>query len=115
MFFLSADADYLFSVLKEAYRVLRDGGKIIIMQPNYAVVKERFYDFADHRLPLTELGMAEALESNGFRIDQLRKRFLPYTTKSRYPAWPILVKMYLKIPIAHYFMGGQMFIIGVKD
>lgn len=108
------DREYLYKCLQGSHRVLAEGGKIIIMQPNYAVVKERFYDFSDHSLPLTEKGMAEAVEAAGFQIEYLRARFLPYTTKSRYPKWPILVRLYLRVPLAHWFMGGQMFIIARK-
>ena len=106
--------DYLFVCLAQIYRVLRPGGKLIVMQPNFRAVKERFYDFSDHYLPLTEKGMVEALMSNGFRIEYVKARFLPYTTKSRYPKWPWLVRLYLLFPIAHRFMGGQMFIVGSK-
>lgn len=108
------DRDYLFKCLKGAHRVLAPGGTIIIMQPNYAAVKERFYDFSDHSLPLTEKGMAEIVGAAGFDIEYLKARFLPYTTKSRYPAWPILVKLYLRIPLAHRILGGQMFIVARK-
>ena len=106
--------EYFFECLAQAYRVLRPGGKLIVMQPNFRAVKERFYDFPDHCLPLTEKGMAEALAASGFTIEYVKGRFLPYTTKSRYPKWPFLVRLYLLFPIAHRFMGGQMFIIGSK-
>lgn len=109
------DHQYLYACLAECHRVLKPGGKIVVMQPNIRVVKERFYDYSDHSLPLTEKGMAESLESNGFHIEELRARFLPYTTKSRYPRWPTLVRLYLKCAPAHWLLGGQMFIVGRKD
>jgi SAM-dependent methyltransferase len=108
------DRDYLFRCLAEALRVLSPGGKIIVMQPNIAAVRERFYDFCDHLLPLTEKGMAEALRTSGFQIETMVARFLPYTTKSRYPKWKFLVRLYLRVPLAHRFMGGQMLIIARK-
>jgi SAM-dependent methyltransferase len=107
--------EYLYECLAESHRALKPGGKIIVMQPNIRVVKERFYDYSDHSLPLTEKGMAEALAANGFHLEEVRTRFLPYTTKSRYPKWPWLVRLYLKCPPAHYFMGGQMFLVGQKS
>ncbi len=110
-----ADRHELFECLAGCRRVLKPGGKMIVMQPNYRAVKERFYDFADHSLPLTEKGMAEALRSNGFTIDYCKARFIPYTTKSRYPNWPILVRLYLRIPLAHWLLGGQMFIVASKS
>ena len=109
-----ADRHELFECLEGCWRVLKPGGKMIIMQPNYAAVKEKFYDFADHSLPLTEKGMAEALESNGFTIVYSKARFIPYTTKSRYPRSPFLVRVYLRIPLAHWIFGGQMFFVATK-
>lgn len=108
------DRDCMFRCLTEAWRVLSPGGKIVVMQPNIAAVRERFYDFCDHLLPLTEKGMAEALRTSGFQIETMVARFLPYTTKSRYPKWKFLIRLYLKVPIAHRFMGGQMLIIARK-
>ena len=108
------DREYLYACLAECYRVLRPGGKIIVMQPNIRVVKEKFYDYSDHSLPLTEKGMAESLAANGFELEEIRARFLPYTTKSRYPKWPLLVRLYLKCRPAHWFLGGQMFIVAAK-
>jgi len=109
-----ADRHELFACLEGCRRVLKPGGKMIVMQPNYAAVKEKFYDFADHSLPLTEKGMAEALESNGFTIAYSKARFIPYTTKSRYPRSPFLVRLYLRIPLAHWLLGGQMFFVATK-
>ena len=108
------DHKYLFSCLKEIFRVLRPGGILIVMQPNFAVVKQSFYDFSDHTLPLTDKGMAEAIRANGFEIRYIKARFLPYTTRSRYPAWPFLVRLYLRVPFVHWFMGGQMFFVAEK-
>ena len=108
------DRQYLYACLAECHRVLKPGGKIIVMQPNIRVVKERFYDYSDHSLPLTEKGMAESLASNQFALEEVRTRFLPYTTKSRYPKWPSLVRLYLNCPPAHWLLGGQMFIVGRK-
>ncbi len=109
------DRECLFRCLRQARRVLSPGGKIVVMQPNIAAVKERFYDFCDHLLPITEKGMAEALRANGFHIERVTARFLPYTTKSRYPKVKILVRLYLMAPIVHRFMGGQMLVVAGKS
>jgi len=104
----------LFRCLRLASRALKEGGQIVVMQPNYAAVRARFYDFSDHSLPLTEKGMAEALAASGFEIERVIARFLPYTTKRRYPRWPFLVRLYLLFPPAHWVLGGQMFVVGRK-
>jgi SAM-dependent methyltransferase len=103
--------DVLLEVLSAVRRVLKPNGRIVIMQPNVAVVGGRFWDFVDHTLPLTERGMAEALELSGFDVVECRPRFLPYTTKSRLPQWPWLVRLYLAVPLAQWLVGAQMLVV----
>jgi SAM-dependent methyltransferase len=104
--------DMLLAVLTAVHQVLRPGGRLMIMQPNIRAVGAAFWDFVDHTLPLTEKGMAEALELCGYEVIENRARFLPYTTKSRLPQWPALVRFYLAFPPAQWMFGGQMLVIG---
>jgi SAM-dependent methyltransferase len=103
--------DALFEVLAAVLRLLKPGGRLVIMQPNVAVVGGRFWDFCDHTCPLTERGMCEALEVCGFEIAECKRRFLPYTTKSRLPKSPWLVKLYLSLPPAQWLFGAQMLVV----
>jgi SAM-dependent methyltransferase len=103
--------DALLEVLAAVRHVLRPGGRLMIMQPNVRLVGGHFWDFFDHSLPLTEKGMAEALAVAGFHVCESRARFLPYTTKSRLPQSPWLVRLYLAAPLAQQLMGKQMLIV----
>ncbi|MDD5109055.1 MAG: class I SAM-dependent methyltransferase [Candidatus Omnitrophica bacterium] len=105
----------LFLTLKEAHRVLREGGRLIIICPNIRYVGHRYWDFIDHGLPLTHLGMREALLVNKYTLIKLIPRFLPYTTKSCLPKNLFLLKMYLKMPFLWRIFGSQMFIIAQKE
>jgi hypothetical protein len=58
--------------------------------------------------------MAEALEMSGFTPTEVRPQFLPYTTKSALPQWPILVRLYLRCPPLHRLLGKQMFIVAER-
>jgi hypothetical protein len=58
--------------------------------------------------------MIEALEVTGFEVREVRPQFLPYTTKSALPTWPVLVRIYLRVPLLHRIFGGQMFLVGVR-
>lgn len=106
--------DEVLKVLQESLRVLRPGGRLLLLQPNLRYVRERYWDFFDHITPLTHLSMEEALVMVGFDVEELRPRFLPYTTRSRLPQWPSLVRLYLALPILHRIFGGQMFILASK-
>ncbi len=109
------DAEELFATLKEMRRVLRSDGKFIIVCPNIRYVGHKYWDFIDHRLPLTHLGLREALQMHKYSVTKLVPRFLPYTTKASLPKSPFLLKIYLKIPILWNFFGSQMFVIAKKS
>lgn len=104
----------LLTTLAEVRRVLRPGGRFLILQPNIRYVGGAYWDFFDHHLPLTERSLVEALELVGLKPVEVRPRFLPFTTKSALPQHPFLVWLYLKVPIAHRFLGQQSWIVAVK-
>jgi SAM-dependent methyltransferase len=108
--------DVLLSVLEAVFRTLRPGGRLLILQPNVRRVGTAFWDFVDHRLPLTEKGMAEALGLVGFRVEECRPGFLPYTTKAKswLPRWSWLLRLYLALPPAHWVWGKQMFLVAIR-
>ncbi len=70
--------------------------------------------FFDHITPLDDRALTEALETSGFKIIENIVRFLPYTTKSRLPNSLLLVKLYLKVPLAWRFLGQQSFLVAQK-
>lgn len=104
----------LFATLKEVHRVLREGGKLIVICPNIRYVGHKYWDFIDHGLPLTHLGMREALLAHHYTLVKLIPKFLPYTTKSCLPKSLFLLKVYLKLPVLWRLFGSQMFIIAQK-
>jgi SAM-dependent methyltransferase len=103
--------DALMDALTAVRRVLRPGGRLIVMQPNVRLVGGAFWDFFDHTLPLTEKGMAEAMSVAGLEVVERRARFLPYTTKGRLPRWAWLVRLYLALGPAQWLFGKQMLVV----
>jgi SAM-dependent methyltransferase len=106
--------DALLEILAGVRTALKPGGRLVVMQPNVRLVGGAFWDFFDHTLPLTEKGMVEALTVAGLRVVECRARFLPYTTKSRLPQWPILVRLYLALPPAQWLLGKQMLVVAER-
>ncbi|NUZ05175.1 class I SAM-dependent methyltransferase [Schlegelella sp. ID0723] len=101
-------------VLKESLRVLRPGGAYVAMQPNLRYAPGEYWDYYDHVLPLTHLSCREAFEKAGFEIQELIDRFVPFSTSSRLPQHPALVRLYLAFPPAWRILGRQFVIVGRK-
>ena len=106
--------DDLLATLSEIRRVLRPSGRLLVLQPNIRLLHGEYWDFLDHSLPLTDRSLVEALEIAGFTIAEVRPRFLPYTTKSRLPQHPWLVRLYLDLPPAQQLFGKQAWVVAVK-
>jgi SAM-dependent methyltransferase len=104
----------LLATLGELHRVLADDGRLLVLQPNLRLTGAAYWDFLDHTLPLTERSLAEALGLAGFRVESMKVRFLPYTTESRLPISPPLIRLYLRLPPAQWLLGKQTFVVARK-
>lgn len=83
---------------------------MLILQPNIKYTKGAYWDFIDHKVPLTDQALVEAGEMCGLRTIVNIPRFLPYTTKSKLPKHPLLIWLYLKVmPVSGFFYGTAVF------
>ena len=102
------------AVLTRAHQLLTTAGKLLILQPNIDLVRERYWDFFDHTVALNTKSLTEGLAITGFAVEEFTERFLPYTTKSFLPTSPILVRFYLMLPERLRPFAGQSFIVARK-
>lgn len=111
---LASPAEVL-RLLAAARRVLKPGGEILVLQPNFRLCPGRYFDFVDHVLPITDRGLVEGLEATGFTVRERRVRFLPFTSRSRLPRWPWAVSLYLRLRPLQWLLGGQTFVRARRD
>ena len=104
----------LSNTLEQAWRCLREGGRIIALGPNVRFIGGAYWDFWDHHLPLTDGAVSEAFAVQGFHVEECIDRFLPYTMVNRRRSPLLLVKLYLSMPAAWKLFGKQFLVIGRK-
>lgn len=113
-FFEHLSKQDIVKTIKEAHRVLKLGGEILILQPNIRFCYKDYWNFFDHVTALDDRSLVEALEINGFKVIKCLPKFLPYSTKSKLPKNIFLIKLYLKLPFLQYIFGKQTFIVARK-
>lgn len=108
------DKSSLTRTLQQAFRCLRKGGRLIAMGPNIKYLPGAYWDFFDHHTILTEASLGEALEVEGFGLEHVVPRFLPYTLVNA-PEYPLfLLRVYLRLPWLWWIKGRQFLVIARK-
>jgi SAM-dependent methyltransferase len=79
--------------------VLRPGGRLIILQPNFRYAYREYFDDYTHKRIFTHVSLADYLAANGFRLVRVCPRFIPYSFKSRLPKSALLMRLYLRLPV----------------
>ncbi len=92
--------------------LLRPGGSVALMGPNFRYCAREYFDCADHVLALTHVTVAEHLYGAGFEVTDTVSRFLPYSFRSSLPASPLLARRYLHSPPLWRLLGKQFLVVG---
>ena len=108
-FFEHFTSDEGASILTELRRVLRPGGRLIVVQPNFRLEQRRYFDDYTHKTIYTDEGFCGLLGACGFRIVHREARFTPFTMKSRWPKAEWMVDLYLRLPFRP--LAGQFLVV----
>ncbi len=102
-------------MMREVKRILKDGGQLILMQPNYRYSYKTYFDDPTHKKVFSHTALEAFLVSHDLEIVKKFPKFLPFSLKSRpgiIPLSPWLVRMYLQSPIKPF--AGQMLFVARK-
>lgn len=106
------DYDAVDTLLDSVHRVLRPGGRLILIQPNFRLAPRRYFDDYTHRTIWTDTSLGDLLVARGFRLARVEARFLPLTMKSRLSFGHRLVPLYLRLPYRP--LAGQMLLVAER-
>ncbi|QTA81888.1 SAM-dependent methyltransferase, type 11 [Desulfonema limicola] len=95
-------------LLPRIRNILKDKGKLILLQPNYRLCADHYFDDKTHQTIFSDENITGFLEKYGFSVIKLIPGLLPFSMKSRLPKWPVLVRLYLMSPVKP--MAAQMYI-----
>lgn len=107
----------LLLTISEIRRVLRKGGRLILLQPNFKYCYRTYFDDYTHLQIFTHEGMYDLLEMAGLRIEDMHGRYLPVNMKStlklNLPFLDLIVRLYLHLPYKP--LAGQMLAVATNN
>lgn len=105
--------EQLIPTLTELHRIVRPGGTLIVMQPNFRFCYNTYFDDYTHLQIFTDRSLFDLLEVFGFKVRVAKAKFLPVNMKStlrlRIPMLRHLVRWYMAFPLKP--LAGQMLFV----
>jgi SAM-dependent methyltransferase len=99
----------LSQLLSQIKAVLKNGGKLILMQPNIYYAYREYWDDYTHKKAFSHISLTDFLVANGFTLEHIEKRFIPFSLKSRLPKSYWITKLYLMLPFRMF--AKQMLVV----
>lgn len=109
--------DDLEKIMREIKRILKPGGTIILMQPNYRLSYAHYFDDYTHKKAFSDVSLESFLVSHGFSIRLNMPRFLPFSMKSRSAFIPLALLRYVVRTYIHSPWkpsAGQMLMVATR-
>jgi SAM-dependent methyltransferase len=104
------EPDVASRIVRNVSALLRPGGRLMIIQPNFRYAWRRYFDDYTHRSIFTHVSLTALLRSHGFEVEAVEARFLPYSMRGAgVLVRPWLVRAYLRSPVRP--LAGQMLVI----
>lgn len=103
------------TTMGEVKRVLKKGGRLILMQPNYRLAYKTYFDDHTHKKVFSDTSLETFLLSFDMEIELKKSKFLPFSLKSRpsiIPVIPLLIRAYINSPLKPF--AGQMLFVAKK-
>lgn len=97
------------AAIEEIKRVLKNRGRLIVLQPNFKYCYRQYFDDYTHKTIYTEKSMSDRLTAAGFRIRKCIPRLVPFSVESRIPVILPLIEIYLMLPFRP--LAKQMYIV----
>jgi SAM-dependent methyltransferase len=106
------EADEIASLLERCFEVLKPGGRLILIQPNYRLCRENYFDDPTHKTIFDDTNVAQWLSPHGLSVCKLVPGLLPFSMNGRLPKSGILTWLYLLSPWKP--MAAQMYVVARK-
>ena len=78
--------------------ILSNYGKLIVLQPNFQLCANNYFDDWTHKSIFSHLSFSDLLAANGYVVEKCCKKFLPFSFKSRFPINRLFTRLYLCSP-----------------
>jgi cyclopropane fatty-acyl-phospholipid synthase-like methyltransferase len=106
--------DMAAAVAADVGHLLRPGGRFLVVQPNFRYAWTSYFDDYTHRSIFTDVSLPAMLRAQGFGIERVEARFLPYSMREAgVPIRGWLVRAYLASPWRP--LAGQMLVVARRD
>lgn len=107
------ERDAIQKLLRDIHAILKPGGRLVTLMPNYRFATAEYFDDYTHVTPISHVGLSDWLRSCGFDVEFCHPKFMPFSIKSsRIPVTAFLIKMWLILPFK--WSGKQMLIVAKR-